>query len=334
MKKTLCAIGIAFSTMSAMTSCEIVTNIAQAYSDENLPLVSKTITLSSDFATVTNNTVIDVEFTQEAKLSAELLCPEECQEFVVVKAEKGNLKISLDSMLNESQRNQISNMLMHSKLLLSAPSLNAVCVNGSSVFCATGDLKADKFDVLLNGSGDVLLQGLMCNGAVTLNVNGSGDVVIARELKAKSVDANVNGSGDVMCTIITAYDVIGQVNGSGDMVFNNLTAVNSQLGVNGSGDLKADNIKADDVVAALSGSGDVVLNGVCQRATLSIIGSGDISAKALEAQNVSASVTNSGDITCNAQKTLSAIVNGSGDILYKGNPSVTIQGNKDNINKL
>ena len=192
-------------------------------------------------------------------------------------------------------------------------------------------INVEKFDAVLNGSGDILLQGMQCKGDVTLSVNGSGDIVLARELKAKSVKVGVNGSGDVRCEMITAYDVLAAVDGSGDVVLADVTSINCRLGVNGSGDLRMKAIKVEDVDASLTGSGDVVMSGVCDKAVLTLIGSGDISAKDLVAQDVTASVTSSGDITCNAQQNLVARVTGSGNIGYTGSPKLTINAKKGSV---
>lgn len=52
----------------------------------------------------------------------------------------------------------------------------------------------------------------------------------------------------------------------------------------------------------------------------------------LVATNVTATVSGSGDIECYASKQLNARVNGSGEIEYKGNPSVVNkEGRKDQI---
>ncbi|KAA4069931.1 DUF2807 domain-containing protein [Bacteroides ovatus] len=88
----------------------------------------------------------------------------------------------------------------------------------------------------------------------------------------------------------------------------------------------------DDV--DIKGSADVYLKGTLKGAdlNLNITGSGDISADKLTATNVVATVSGSGDISCYASKQLDAKASGSGDIEYKGSPSiVNKQGKKDSI---
>ena len=84
----------------------------------------------------------------------------------------------------------------------------------------------------------------------------------------------------------------------------------------------------------IKGSADVYLKGTIKGAdlTLNITGSGDISAEKLAATNVVATVAGSGDIVCYASRQLDARVSGSGDIEYKGSPSVVNkQGKKNSI---
>ena len=92
------------------------------------------------------------------------------------------------------------------------------------------------------------------------------------------------------------------------------------------------NVKATTVKTIVSGSGDVKIQGATQMAMLTVNGSGDISADKLTATNVVAIVSGSGDIPCYASKQLDAKASGSGDIEYKGSPSiVNKQGKKDSI---
>ena len=112
-----------------------------------------------------------------------------------------------------------------------------------------------------------------------------------------------------------------------DRQYTNLSAF-----VKGSGDINVKNVKATTVKTIVSGSGDVEMKGSTQMAMLTVNGSGDISADKLTATNVVATVSGSGDISCYASKQLDAKANGSGDIEYKGNPSiVNKQGKKDSI---
>ena len=82
------------------------------------------------------------------------------------------------------------------------------------------------------------------------------------------------------------------------------------------------NVKATIVMSEVNGSGDINMKGSAQKAALTVNGSGDIDAEKLAATNVVATVAGSGDIVCYAAGQLDAKVSGSGDIEYKGSPSV------------
>ena len=276
----------------------------------DLPLVSTKLAIG-EFAGVLNTTVIDVEYSQSTEVSAELICPEICKEYLDIKVDKEFLSISFVEGLDNDSRNELSRSLKHSKLLLSSKTLKNVMVNGSSTFQVNTDLRAESFDAVVNGSGDISLQGVHCSNNVYVGVNGSGDIDVLREIKAKSITIAVNGSGDVNCEMLTAYKVAGSVNGSGD--------------------LTTKNVIASKVIAMLSGSGDIKVEGKCDEAVISITGSGDITAKKLVAQDVVATVTSSGDLSCNAQETLTADVTGSGSIGYLGNPVVATKSKKDKV---
>lgn len=336
MKKTIITMVLAVFAMSLFTSC--VTSCDSVNAGERLPLVSHKLSVNNTFAAVENNTVIDIEFTQDNTTSAELLCPEEAFAYVVVNVEGGCLRLSLSDKMDREERNTVSRMLSrsHSKLYVKSPSLTGVLVNGSSTFRMTNDLRTDRLNVRLNGSGDIKMNGVQCKGDANtgelyVQLNGSGDVDFVREVKARAVTLQLNGSGDIDCYMVTSETMNTTLNGSGDVNVLNLTAVNSGLVLNGSGDLAVRNVKADVVSASLTGSGDIKLSGKCYNATYSLTNSGDISAYDLDADEVEAKVVGSGDICCRANGVLRASVSGSGDIRYKGNPDVAFTGKKENL---
>ena len=322
-----CLIGMS----SRVTACEGLRE------DAPLPLSLHTLTLTDSFSGIVNNTVIDVEYRQSPDVVAKLYCPAEYREYVVISVADGELRISLKEGLGNSTQNEVSRKLRDSKLVLSAPELNKIKVNGSSVFTVMTDLRADNLDVILNGSGDIYFNGVQCAGSAShlkVQVNGSGDVVFQREVKVENVDMQVNGSGDIDFAIITSRTVGAQVNGSGDIEADELISVSSELSVNGSGDMSMKKVLLSQASVSVNGSGDVVLQGECEKVDYSLINSGDISAKNLVAQDVSALVSGSGDIVCNAQRVLTVRVVGSGSVHYRGNPQIIYQSKGDNIHQI
>lgn len=92
--------------------------------------------------------------------------------------------------------------------------------------------------------------------------------------------------------------------------------------LSGSGDITA-TIKSDGLRAKISGSGSIKLSGSCGDADISISGSGQIDARGLKAQAVIAGITGSGGVYITAEKTVSAHITGSGNVVYSGNAIVT-----------
>lgn len=145
-----------------------------------------------------------------------------------------------------------------------------------------------------------------------VDIKGSADVYLKGTIKGNDLNLNIAGSGDIEAENLQYTNIFALVKGSGDI------------------DLK--NVKATTVVSEVNGSGDINMKGSAQKATLTVNGSGDISAEKLAATNVVATVAGSGDIVCYASGQLDARVSGSGDIEYKGSPSVVNkQGKKNSI---
>ena len=124
------------------------------------------------------------------------------------------------------------------------------------------------------------------------------------------------------------------IKGSADVYLKGAIKGNDlNLNIAGSGDIEAENLQYTNIFALVKGSGDIDLKNVKATTVMSEVnGSGDISAEKLAATNVVATVAGSGDIVCYASRQLDARVSGSGDIEYKGSPSVVNkQGKKNSI---
>ena len=190
-----------------------------------------------------------------------------------------------------------------------------------------------KTTVSIYGSDNLvdLLEVSTVNGVLQVNIK-KGVKILSGERRLKVIasspslnQVNIKGS-------IKGNDLNLNIAGSGDIEAENLQYTNIFALVKGSGDIDLKNVKATTVVSEVNGSGDINMKGSAQKATLTVNGSGDISAEKLAATNVVATVAGSGDIVCYASGQLDARVSGSGDIEYKGSPSVVNkQGKKNSI---
>ena len=200
-----------------------------------------------------------------------------------------------------------------------------------------------KTTVSIYGSDNLvdLLEVNTVNGVLHVNIKKGVNIhggerrlkVIASSPSLAQVD--IQGSSDVSLKgTIKGTNIRLNIIGSGDIDAENLNYTDISVAVKGSGDVVLKNMKVDNVNALVAGSGDIDMKGTAQRAILTVNGSGDISAGNLVATNVTATVSGSGDIECYASKQLNARVNGSGEIEYKGKPSVVNkEGRKDQITK-
>ena len=177
------------------------------------------------------------------------------------------------------------------------------------------------------------------NGVLQENIK-KGVKILSGERRLKVIassptlnQVDIKGSADVYLKgTIKGGDLNLNITGSGDIEAENLQYTNVYAWVKGSGDIDLKNVKATTVMSEVNGSGDINMKGSAQKAALTVNGSGDIDAEKLAATNVVATVAGSGDIVCYASRQLDAKVSGSGDIEYKGSPSVVNkQGKKNSI---
>lgn len=192
------------------------------------------------------------------------------------------------------------------------------------------------------GSPDVEYR--QSNGSkTTVSIYGSDNLVDLLEVSTVNGVLQVNIkkgvkilSGERRLKVIASSPSLNQVNikGSADVYLKGAIKGNDlNLNIAGSGDIEAENLQYTNIFALVKGSGDIDLKNVKATTVMSEVnGSGDISAEKLAATNVVATVAGSGDIVCYASRQLDARVSGSGDIKYKGSPSVVNkQGKKNSI---
>lgn len=192
------------------------------------------------------------------------------------------------------------------------------------------------------GSPDVEYR--QSNGSkTTVSIYGSDNLVDLLEVSTVNGVLQVNIkkgvkilSGERRLKVIASSPSLNQVDikGSADVYLKGTIKGNDlNLNIAGSGDIEAENLQYANIFALVKGSGDIDLKNVKATTVMSEVnGSGDISAEKLAATNVVATVAGSGDIVCYASGQLDARVSGSGDIEYKGSPSVVNkQGKKNSI---
>lgn len=122
-------------------------------------------------------------------------------------------------------------------------------------------------------------------------------------ITAKSVDAlTLSGSGNIEVEgDIRGESLNTKVSGSGSITF---SAVVSHL------------------TAAISGSGDLTASGSADDCELSISGSGEFSGKNFKTKKAGVKVSGSGSVNLHVANELNAVIRGSGNVHYSGDPVV------------
>jgi hypothetical protein len=126
--------------------------------------------------------------------------------------------------------------------------------------------------IVIDGSGDVSMEGASAHARFDIEVNGSGDVAYAGD--ADSLRCKVEGSGDVKLRG-SAKRLAVAISGSGDVDAHALAAEGGEFDIEGSGDLSVD-LHGGDTAIRVHGSGDLVYSGQAKITALDVSGSGDV----------------------------------------------------------
>ena len=140
------------------------------------------------------------------------------------------------------------------------------------------------------------------------------------ELKSFKSD----GGGNIEIRNNVAENVNVTLSGIGDIKIINGKTSNFEIIHSGGGNIDVNNYQAKNVNVTLSGIGDIKFgNGKTSDLRINHSGGGNIDAQNYEAENADVTLTGIGDIKIWATKSLKIKHSGGGDILYKGNPSIS-----------
>jgi hypothetical protein len=140
--------------------------------------------------------------------------------------------------------------------------------------------------------------------ARSLRISGSGEIQGQNRIVSKSLDLVISGSG-TMVLELEAEQLNTKVSGSGDMFLE---------------------VEAKTLTTHISGSGDVEVSGKSGDLEVKISGSGSLSAYDLETLDAYIRISGSGSCRVRARELLDVNVSGSGDVVYMGNPKVSLTG--------
>ena len=184
------------------------------------------------------------------------------------------------------------------------------------------------FGVTAKGSGNIINDSRELTDFHTVEIVGSMDAVI---VSGESVSCNVKGDDNLVPLVKTAVtnntleiSTKGSYSTKSPLIVYLTMPALDEARIIGSGDMTISDVTKDKVVLTISGSGDITATGSVEVLEAVVSGSGDLSLQNLQADHVNITINGSGDAEVWANQSISAQVNGSGDIIYTGNPAKVI----------
>ena len=182
-----------------------------------------------DFDSVEISLHADVDFIQtDEGNSVEIRAQENLLEHLNFKVEDGCLKVCFDDGIKANYRDM--------DIVIRGRSLSALTVRGAADVDIMDGLKADNFDLLIQGAGDSDIVGLDA-AKVSITVQGAADISVD-DLKCDDLSALIQGAGDI------------KLNGE---------ARNASLTIHGAGDINASGLLTESVSKSVSGAGSIRL---------------------------------------------------------------------------
>ena len=183
------------------------------------------------------------------------------------------------------------------------------------------------------------------NNLTNNNIQGSGNIISeSRELNnftsiilLGSIDVNIKTSESNNCVVVADDNLIPfikteVVNNKLNISLNESYASEEKLVVNintpnydevslsGSGNINILDFKNNNLSLNISGSGNITGNGEVETLVVKINGAGNLMSKEIKSKSATITINGSGDGEVFASDSISAKINGSGNIKYFGNP--------------
>ena len=169
-------------------------------------VVSKTFDFK-DFDKIVINGHADVDFSQSSGYEVTVSTQENILEWLDYKVDGTTLVIETKDH-REIRATEYN-------LVIQAPELKKLTVNGASDFNVNTLRMEGDLDVQVNGAGDLDFDNIACN-SLTVEVNGAADANLTAVDVRNTLTVKVNGAGDVEITG-NAQNASFEVNGAGDV---------------------------------------------------------------------------------------------------------------------
>jgi len=183
------------------------------------------------------------------------------------------------------------------------------------------------------------------NNLTKNKIQGSGNIISeSRELNnftsiilLGSIDVNIKTSESNNCVVVADDNLIPYIktevvnnklnislnesySSEEKLVVNINTPNYDEVSLSGSGNINILDFKNNNLSLNISGSGNITGNGEVETLVVKINGSGNLMSKEIKSKSATITINGSGDGEVFASDSISAKINGSGNIKYFGNP--------------
>jgi Putative auto-transporter adhesin, head GIN domain len=200
------------------------------------------------------------------------------------------------------------------------------------------------------GSGNVINQTKSVQGVNQVSLEGTGTVILlqgnqesltiqAEDNIIPHIQSNVNGKtlslsydtntptpNKTVKFYLTVKDLSSiSISGAGKVETRGFKTQSLVISTNGAGEGNMSGLNINKLTVNLSGAGKMNMTGIARDQTITISGAGDYLARDLKSQKATITINGAGKGILNVSSILNAVINGSGEISYLGNPQVSQQ---------
>ncbi|MDP3066115.1 MAG: head GIN domain-containing protein [Methanobacteriaceae archaeon] len=183
--------------------------------------------------------------------------------------------------------------------------------------------------ISLNGIGTLIIQQ---GNQESLTIQAEDNIVphIRSNVNVNKLDLSYDTNTPTPTKDVKFYLTVKDLNtislsGAGKVESSGLKTNILTVTTNGVGECNMTGLDLSKLIVNLSGAGKMFMAGKTSEQTITISGAGEYLARELQSKTTTLTINGAGKGTVNVSTILNAIINGSGEISYLGNPQVSQQ---------
>jgi len=181
----------------------------------------------------------------------------------------------------------------------------------------------------IEGNGNIERRVIELEPLTKLDLSIKGKLFVNEgtqfiEIDVENLNLEIDGSGNMDIQLTDALKLDMEIKGSGDI---NVEARNVDIhsfNIKGSGDITSNFNEGQSCRVKIEGSGNIESTGDIDDLLIEILGQGDVEASMLNTNSCEINIMGSGNCKVLVQDQLIGDIQGSGDICYKGQPTINV----------